>query len=115
MPSQDDISRALLEIAYRTYRDEIVGELTGSKRYTGAMIANAMAIAAREMEAGDQAADLLAQLGADDTMDLAELAQAIRKGRINDESHAGLLEALLGYVREQLKVTNPRFLERRGG
>lgn len=115
MPDRNQLSRALIDIAYSTYRDEIIVELTGSKRYTGAMIANALAIAAREMAAGDLVQDLLAQLGAGDTMDLRELAQGIREGLINDETHPGLREALLGFVREQLRVTNPRFLERRGG
>ena len=113
MASANDTSQALLDIAFKTYRDEILGELAGSKRYTGAMVANAMEIAKRGMAASDPADALLARLYADGSIDLRELADGIRADRITEETNPGLLDALLDYVTKQLEVINPRFLERR--
>jgi len=109
----NDTSQALLDIAFKTYRDEILGELAGSKRYTGAMVANAMEIARRGIQANDPADALLARLYAEGSTDLRQLAEGIRSGQITEETNPGLLDALLDYVTEQLEITNPRFLERR--
>jgi len=106
-------SRALLDIAFKTYRDEILGELAGSKRYSGAMVANAMEIARRGIAATDPAEALLARVSGDGAMDLRGLANDIRAGRVTEETTPGLLDALLDYVAEQLEISNPRFLERR--
>ena len=113
MAKPNHTSRALLDIAFRTYRDEIQGELTGSKRYTGAMVANAMDIAGRAVAADDPADALLARFYGDGSIDLRGLADGIRAGQITEETNPGLLDALLDYVTEQLEITNPRFLERR--
>lgn len=113
MASPNHRSQALIDIAFKTYRDEILGELTGSKRYTGAMVANAMEIARRGIAAGDPADTLLANLFANGSTDLRELADGIRSGRFTEETNPGLLDALLDYVTEQLEITNPRFFERR--
>ncbi len=113
MASPNHTSQALLDIAFKTYRDEISGELAGSKRYTGAMVANAMQIANRGISARDPADALLARLFADGSTDLRGLAEGIREGRITEETNPGLLDALIDYVTEQLEISNPRFLERR--
>ena len=113
MARPNHTSRALLDIAFETYRDEILGELAGSKRYTGAMVANAMQIARRALVAGDPADTLLARLFPDGSMDLRALADGIRKGQFTEDTSPGLLDVLLDYVTEQLEITNPRFLERR--
>ena len=113
MAKPNHTSRALLDIAFKTFRDEIQGELAGSKRYTGAMVANAMEIAGRAVAADDPADGLLARLHTDGSIDLRGLADGIRAGRITEETNPSLLDALLDYVTEQLEITNPRFLERR--
>ena len=48
MSEQIKQAEALVSIALETYTQEIVPELTSSKRYTGAMVANALGIAKKE-------------------------------------------------------------------
>ena len=47
MADNTKTSKALLSIALKTCRAEILEDLTGSKRYIGAMVANALDIAER--------------------------------------------------------------------
>lgn len=115
MADRSETARALIEIALTTFRDEILTDLSTTKRYQGAMTANALAIAARAL-AGDAPADkLLAGLGGDAPADLDDLVAAIREGRIGDASHPGLRAALIDYLRAELATTNPRFLASRQG
>lgn len=111
MTDKSDTSRELLETALRTYRAEMAPQLSGSKRYVGAMVANAVEVAIRALEADDPA-DQLAGLG-DGARDLAALAAAIRSGEIGDKTHPGLREALRAYVRAKLEISNPKFLRSR--
>ena len=120
----------LLRIARETLIAElrpIVGE---SGRYTLAMIANAMAIAAREMEEGD--APLRAALTRLDALygkpdrELAgealrnavaenerRLARDIRCGRFEarDDKQRAILQHLRESVAARLRVSNPKSLE----
>ena len=111
MPDPAQTSRQLLEIALKTYRSEILEELEGSKRYVGAMVANAIDIAARGLTEDDPATQLAGLL--ENGADAAALAAAIRSGAVSDETHAGLRDALRAYVRARLQISNPRFLTRR--
>ncbi len=112
MAEASKTSRELLETALKTYRAEIAPELSGAKRYVGAMVANAVEIAARALEAGDPTAHL-ADLGDGGAPDLAALAAAIRSGEIGDRTHPRLREALRAYVRAKLEISNPKFLRSR--
>ena len=119
----------LLQIARETLLSELRPLLGENARYTVAMIANAMAIAARETEAGEAPArEALARLNAlyDETAsDLSgaklsealanserRLARDIRSGRFDeeDEKHRAMLDHLRQSVAERLWVSNPKSL-----
>ena len=120
----------LLAIARETLLTGLRPLLGENERYTLAMIANAMAIAARETEAGE--APALAALGRLDALyggpprelhgaALAEtlrthgrrLAADIRAGRYdaNDERQRALIEHLRESVRAKLRISNPKSVE----
>jgi hypothetical protein len=120
----------LLRIARQTLLTElrpIVGE---SAKYTLAMIANAMAIAARELEEGNAAARTalarLDRLYGDAARELdgetlrkaveqreRELARDIRCGRFDarDDKQRALLTHLKESVAARLRISNPKSLE----
>ena len=116
MAENTETARRLLEIAHKTYRTEILGELSGPSRYAGAMVANAMDVAARALECDDPATHLagLIDSAADDgSPDLGALAAAIRAGEVSEATHPGLRDTLLAFVRAKLEISNPRFLKQR--
>lgn len=100
----------LLDIAIDTYAREILPGLPKDKRYTGAMVANALGIAQRRLSEPDPDKALLQRFGAET---LAEAARAIRARDVTGPAGADLQQALLTYVEQELQITNPRFLERR--
>ena len=118
----------LLEIARRTLLDEILPRLPEDLRYSVLMIANAMAIAAREHAAGAAAAEaefarlrsLFAErpqppTGAPLYAALAgynrRLATGIRAGRFDEKERAALLEHLEQTATDKLAVANPKVLK----
>ena len=85
----------------RVARAELMGlleHLPQAHHYSARMIANAMAIAAREMSAPPARA-----------YDHAELAREIRSGRHDDS--AATHERLVAITRARLATSNPRVLE----
>jgi hypothetical protein len=110
MDEQAEKAKALLEIALSTYRDDLLPALPSDKRYTGAMVANALGIAERRLQQPDPADALLAKTEQDT---LSNLASAIRSGKVSDTSSGDLARTLLDYVSGELEITNPRFLKRR--
>ena len=113
MSNPSQTSRQLLEIAMKTYRSEILDGLEGSNRYVGAMIANAIDIAARGL-AADDPDQHLSDLQQGD-FDADALAKALRSGEVSEQSHAGLRDTLVANVRARLAINNPRFLKSREG
>lgn len=120
-------AQELLAIARDTFTAEILPALPENLRYTGLMIANAMAIAQREVEAGDAPAraefERLRKLLSERSKPLAEdalysalagynhrLANEIRAGRFDEEERAALLEHLRQTTGEKLAVSNPKTL-----
>jgi hypothetical protein len=103
---------ALLDIALATYKDEIQPGLEKDKRYTGAMIANALGMAERRLTHDDPEAALVERFGAES---LSALAASIRSCDISGASYPALAQELLDHVRAELAITNPRFLARREG
>jgi hypothetical protein len=120
-------ARELLVAARDAFIAEILPALAGESRYTGLMVANAMAIAQREIEAGDAAAraewERLRQLFPERLEPLAgdalhsvlagynhRLANEIRAGRFDGEEHAAMLEHLRQTTEEKLAVSNPKAL-----
>ena len=117
----------LLSIARETLLSELEPLTSGEARYVLLMVANAMAIAAREAQAGDAPAkSAVARLeklyaetpsGAALESQLAEyerrLAQDIRAGVFDahDEKQRTLLEHLRGSVVERLRISNPKSLK----
>jgi hypothetical protein len=118
----------LLAIARTTLLDKLLPQLPAESRYDALMVANAMAIAARELAAADTAARaelaravaLLGEPvaeGASDTLNAARakyrrrLAMAIRAGRFDERDHAALLAHLAQSAADELAVSNPRALE----
>ena|SRR5688572_17658083 len=119
----------LLATARSALLADILPMLPAGSRYTALMIANAMAIAQREVAAGD--APLAAECGRLRALlsenaappaagaalsDVAagynrRLAGEIRAGRFDGEERAALLEHLRRATNEKLAVSNPKLLK----
>lgn len=119
----------LLAIARETLRRELLPKLPEESRYAALMVANAIAIAAREAEYGDgpereELARLAALLG--ETGDAGqrlreelarlnrELVRRIRQGAFPAGAPASeaLRRHLFACARQQVGVSNPKYLER---
>jgi hypothetical protein len=91
-------------------QDEVLPEAEGKLRFHARVSANVLASVERELEHGDgyreAHARRLATLGAADD---AELADAIRDGRLDDRL-ADVVALLRESTRERVAITNPRYL-----
>lgn len=108
----------LIEIALTTLKRDILADAGPDKRYAGAMIANALEIARREIttEGSEAQWKLLDELYDDGEGTLEQLARDIRAGAIDEKKHPDLAEKLRKLVIAELEIANPRFLQsRRGG
>ena len=121
---------ALLEAARGALMDDLAPHVPGAQRYALLMADNAMGIAARELEAGEAPArralaDLAAIEGATAAANEdvraalrdaeARLASAIRAGRYDaGPERAALATWLRARALDATRVSNPRFLARRG-
>jgi hypothetical protein len=127
-----DISNAadLIATARDALLNDLLPRLQKEQRYTGLMIANAMAIALREELLGADATrgevarirTLLASIGAgkevpsDSSTDelgvlRADLCKAIRAGQFDDDSHSPALVANLARTSaDWLAISNPKAL-----
>jgi hypothetical protein len=105
----------LIALAAATLRAEITPSLPADKRYTAAMIANALDIARREvMTDGDEAQwALLDRIYEEGEGSLARLAADIRDGTVSEATHADLAEDLRKLLVAELKITNPKALTSR--
>src|SRR5262245_7545178 len=120
-------ARNLLETARNALIADILPALSAGSRYTALMIANAMAIALREMDAGDapltaEAARLRALLpecgeapAGTPLRDVVQsynrrLIEAIDGGRFDDAERAALLAHLRQTTEAKLAVSNPKML-----
>lgn len=110
----------LLRQARRGLLDELLGALPEDKRYPALMVASAMAIALRELEAGEQRdaqrLALEAILGPGQGEDLDGILLSLRR-RLAEEIRAGkrdaapALHALLEKdARARLAISNPKLL-----
>ncbi len=110
----------LLRQARRSLLDDLLGALPEDRRYEALMVASAMAIVARELEAGEQRdaerLALEALLGQGPGADLDEALQSLRR-RLAEEIRAGKrdaapeLHALLERdARLRLAISNPKLL-----
>ncbi|QXH54531.1 DUF6285 domain-containing protein [Pseudomonas maumuensis] len=107
----------LLDIARQTLLEQVLPALSGELRYPALMIANAMAVAARESRLqGELDAQEHARLGAlleAPPATLAgtrqQLAQAIREGSYDaPQARRTLVEALRQTTLARLSISNPK-------
>lgn len=120
----------LLETARDLLRDELLPILPGNKRHGALMIANAMAIAMRQLKSGDeperQELDALRQILATRESDLhasgsamqaladcnRALCQMIRAGEADSgKAHDQVREHLLRTTRHRVSISNPKYLD----
>jgi len=100
----------LIELAVATLRAEIAPGLPADKRYTAAMIANALEIARREVVSEGETAqwELLDSVYEDGEGSLALLAADIRDGTVSETSHPELATGLRKLLLAELAITNPK-------
>lgn len=117
---------SLLDTARRVLREELLPLLPAEQRHTALMVANAMAIAARQLRAGtlpeQQELVALCHLLADEdkgqepTLAVCNraLGQLIRQGAADPGMplYAPVRAHLLAVARQRLAESNPRYLER---
>ena len=96
----------LLATAVSVLREHVVGGLSGDARYQVLMVANAIAIAARQI--GDTPREDLADIPA--AADAASLVQAIREGTL--DGRADIHDWIVRRLRAQVSVSNPKALAR---
>lgn len=118
----------LLRTARQTLLEDLLPALPPERKYQGLMIANVMAISARELEAGDLVcakqlqrletlcgaeAPAVAGLSAGERLAFLEetLVREIRRGRFDDDSGAPLRSILMVLTRARLGISNPRYLQ----
>ena len=110
----------LLTVARRVLLDDLLPQLPADKTYDVLMIANAMAIAARELqphgehdEAASQAISRFyeqAGIGCATGATEQELALQIRARAIAADHHDSLHALLLSLTRAKLALSNPKYL-----
>ena len=116
------MAASLLATARNLLRSEIAPALPGDLRFPAAMIANAMAIASRELEHGAanraELRGLLARLYPElaETAPLDDLqrklARDLRAGRFDREEHAGLRALLRSHIQLRLKISAPHLADK---
>ena len=101
----------LIEAVREFVEGDVMEATEGRVRFHARVAANVLGMVERELALGEaQAAahrEELARLG---VADEAELAAAIREGRLDDRRQE-LLDVLRRTVRAKLEVANPRYLE----
>jgi hypothetical protein len=120
----------LLEAALHTFREEILPELDGERKYAGLMVASAIATVVREIESDanhdpvrrvlDHFADLYGQdnvhhAGVDGEQRIRTLNQHlvrdIRDGEFDHDPTGPVFALLLEQALQRLSLSNPRFVE----
>lgn len=113
-PSND--TAALAELARKTLLEAVLPHVPQEQRYQTLMVANAIGIAARALEAGAaaqtaEAEDYRGLLGGDGGEDLAalrrRLAETIRSGALDDDP--ALAALLRRRVAAALAIANPAY------
>ena len=99
----------LLETARDVLRDQLLPALPSHQRHAALMVANAMAIAARELNRHTDQARNEARAAAD-----RQLCAAIRAGHVDGGAEALQVHArLLADTRARVEMSNPKFLVQR--
>jgi hypothetical protein len=107
----------LLEVAHATLREAVLPHVAAAARYEAAMVANAVAIVARELELGartrEAERDLLARFCGMPDAPLAELRARccadLRAGRLDPAREPELRRLLHEVVHARLAISNPAY------
>lgn len=105
-------SQNLLETALASLRADLLPHLPNQARYNGLMVANALAIVLRDLQAAQArrhiAETLTGLIGRDDA---PALCAAIDAGRFDEPAPDAILrQALLTITRARLSISNPKAL-----
>ena len=104
-------ARELVTAVREFLEGDVMDATEGRVQFHTRVSINALRMVERELELGaSQAADHAAALAALGMADEAELAAAIREGRLDDRA-GEVLNAVRQTVRAKLEVANPRYLE----
>ena len=109
----------LLQVARGTLRERVMAKVDGEARYEAAMVANAMAIAVRELELGPAARaeerELLAGFYGTAGGDPGGAAPPAvpRPARRSDRAERELRQLLERLVHARLQISNPAYLATR--
>ena len=110
-PHDRPTAAELVEAVREFLEGEVFPSLEGRRAFHTRVAVNALGMVARELELGeDQRATHRRDLAALGVGDEAELAAAIRSGRLDDRL-ADVVAVLRTTVRAKLAVANPRYLE----
>jgi hypothetical protein len=121
----------LLHVARETLLNDLLDLLPVERRYAIRMVANALAIAARETEAGEdnlvKELRLLSELYGEDVVQAAganlheriammnkRFARDIRDGIFDGACAQGVQALLMDQVRARLRISNPSYLQASG-
>ena len=91
--------RDLLDVARSTFVDELLPLLPQDKRLTGLMVANALGIARRMLDAGDA-----------EESDVAQLCEDIRAGSYDGDDTGRLRTRLIGRTLVRLAISSPKLV-----
>lgn len=105
-------AETLIEIALESLRRDILADASPDKRYAGAMVASALEIARRGIMSDAESVRwaLLDAMYDDGEGSLERLARDIRAGKFA-RTELELAERLRQLVIDELKISNPRFLD----
>jgi hypothetical protein len=110
-PHDAPTAAQLVEAVREFLEQDVMAATDGRVQFHARVGVNALRMVERELELGPAQAEAhaaaLARLG---VADEAELAAAIRDGRLDDR-HDEVVEVLRQTVRAKLEVANPRYLE----
>ena len=117
-----DATADLLEVARGTLREQVMPALDGGARYEAAMVANALAIAIREIEIGGKVHAeeqvLLAEFLDAPTATLSELrrllCRKLRDGAVPADRPDALPTLLRRLVHARLAISNPDYARTHG-
>lgn len=118
----------LLRVAQKLLREQLLSKVSKEQRYEVLMLANAMAIAARELSAGEsdlrEELRMLSELYGDTAVTEAgnslkekvatlnkRLATDIRSGVLDGACAQGVRALLKAQVTARLRVSNPKYLK----
>ena len=113
----------ILSVAHRVFKENLLGDIPEAKKYQAVMVANAMAIAAREQDFGkvdgfspEFLTSVISIVGSavPEHELVSTLISDLRDGRFNqDENKAKALhKGLLKEAHRKVEISNPRYLAR---